>query len=79
MQDLDDEPGFELASIGVLTQEDVADAAMAMGWNNTCALIVWENTWSIPLADAVRAADGQVVAGGYIPAAIVREAELAHA
>jgi hypothetical protein len=79
LQDIDDVPGFELGSIGMLSQEDIADAATAMGWNNTCALVVWENTWSVPLANAIRDADGEVVAGGYIPASVVREAELAHA
>jgi hypothetical protein len=36
--------------------------------------MVWENVWAAPFVDAVRDADGILLAAGRIPAAVVEEA-----
>ena len=77
------EAGEELAgalsALGIerrnlLGQEDFEDFGAALEPNSTCGLMVWENVWAAPFVDAVRAADGVMLAAGRIPAAVVEEA-----
>ena len=77
------EAGEELAgalsALGIerrnlLGQEDFEDFGTALEPNSTCGLMVWENVWAAPFVDAVRAADGIMLAAGRIPAAVVEEA-----
>src|SRR6266576_3733536 len=34
---------------------------------SSAAVLIWENTWAVPFANAVRHSGGQLVAGGRIP------------
>jgi hypothetical protein len=68
LDDLDGEAG------GLLNEEDLELAAAALAPDSSAALIVWEQAWAEGIADAIRAADGEIVAGERIPAAVVDEA-----
>ena len=68
-----------LAALGIegknlLGQDDFEDIGEALEPNSTCGLMVWENVWAAPFVDAVRDADGILLAAGRIPAAVVEEA-----
>lgn len=54
---------------GLLSTEDVLLAAAELPNNCSAALLVWENLWAARFAEAVRAANGQVVAHAPIPRA----------
>jgi hypothetical protein len=58
---------FEGASSGLLTQEDLDEAATALQPGTSAALLVWENRWAAPIAVALRRSGGQLVASGRIP------------
>jgi hypothetical protein len=58
---------FEGAASGLLTDEDLGEAAGALEPGTSAALLVYENTWAAPFATAVRESGGQLVAGGRIP------------
>ena len=57
---------FAGASSGLLTHEDVADAAADLEPGSSAAVIVWENRWVLPLANKLRASGGELVARGRI-------------
>jgi len=57
---------FAGASSGLLTHEDVVDAASALEAGSSAAVIVWENRWVLPLANKLRASGGELVARGRI-------------
>ena len=57
---------FEGASTGLLTQEDLEEAATALAPGTSAAVLVWENRWAAPVAVAVRRSGGQLVASGRI-------------
>lgn len=76
------EAGPELqATLGVLGVqnhnllglEDVEDIGGALDPNSTAALMIWENVWAARFAQALRNADGILVANGRIPAVLVEE------
>ena len=58
---------FEGASSGLISDEDVGEAASALQPGTSAALLVYENTWAGPFAAAVRRSGGQLVASGRIP------------
>jgi hypothetical protein len=58
---------FAGASSGLLSDEDVAEAAQALEPGTSAALLVYENSWAAPFATAVRRSGGQLVASGRIP------------
>jgi Family of unknown function (DUF6325) len=79
LSDAGDELAGALAALGIerrnlLGQEDFEDFGAALEPNSTCGLMVWENVWAAPFVDAVRDADGILLAAGRIPAAVVEEA-----
>ena len=79
LSEADPEQAAALAVLGIdrqnlLGQEDFEDFGAALEPNSTCALMVWENVWAAPFVDAVRDADGIMLAAGRIPAAVVEEA-----
>ena len=49
-------------------------AAQGLAPNSTAALLVWEDSWATELADAVRNAQGRVVAYERIPHQVVETA-----
>jgi hypothetical protein len=55
---------FEGASSGLLTQEDLEEAAQALEPGTSAAVLVWENRWAAPIAVAIRKSGGQLVASG---------------
>ena len=58
---------FEGASSGLLSDDDLTEAAAALEPGTSAALLVFENTWAAPFAAAVRQSGGQLVASGRIP------------
>lgn len=62
------------ARSGLLSDDDLREAANAMRPGTVAALIVYENTWAIPFVAAAREAGGELIAGGRIPAQDVMDA-----
>jgi Family of unknown function (DUF6325) len=58
---------FEGASSGLVSDQDIAEAADALDAGTAAALLVFENRWAAPFASAVRRSGGQLVANGRIP------------
>ena len=58
---------FEGASSGVLGQEDIDEAGTALEPGCSAAILVYENRWAIPFANALRRNGAQLVARGGIP------------
>jgi hypothetical protein len=54
------------ASSGILTDEDAAQAAGALGPDSRGLILVYENLWAVPFAVAARKAGGLLVADGRI-------------
>jgi hypothetical protein len=72
LSDLDPSEAGELRSYEgelamLLSEEDVTAVAAAIEPGSSAALLVWENTWAVPFAVAVRHSGGQLVASGRIP------------
>jgi Family of unknown function (DUF6325) len=51
---------------GILTEDDIAHAAVSLEPNSSAALIIWEDTWAAPFAQAMRNANGVILEGGRI-------------
>jgi hypothetical protein len=62
------------ARSGLLTEDDMREAASALEPGRLAALIVYENTWAVPFVAAAREAGGELVAGARIPAEDVMNA-----
>jgi len=58
---------FEGASSGLISDDDLAEAAKALEPGPAAAVLVYENSWAAPFAAAVRRSGGQLVASGRIP------------
>jgi hypothetical protein len=58
---------FAGARSGLLGDDDITEAALALEPNCSAALLVYENTWAAPLATALRRGGAQLVASGRIP------------
>lgn len=71
LQDLGDEgvdlAVFEGASSGLLGDDDLAEAAIAIEPGCSAGVLVYENAWAGPFAAAMRRGGGQLVAFGRIP------------
>jgi hypothetical protein len=63
---------------GLVSQDDIEHAAEGLDPGSSAALLVWEDTWAAPLADALRASGGVLIEGGRIPHDLI-EAALAEA
>ena len=59
---------FAGASSGLISDEDVGEAAGALEPGTSAALLIFENTWAAPFVAAVRRSGGELVASGRIPA-----------
>jgi uncharacterized membrane protein len=59
---------------GLLSDEDVMALADDLALNSSALFLLWEDTWATELAQAVRGADGEVVAGGRVPRELVEAA-----
>src|SRR3954465_12217261 len=65
---------FQGASTGLLTQEDLEEAANALEPGTSAAVLVWENRWAAPGAVALRRSGGQLGGRGRRAAACGRPA-----
>ena len=59
---------FEGASSGLISDDDLTEAAAALEPGTSAALLIFENAWAGPFVAAVRRSGGQLVASGRIPA-----------
>lgn len=57
---------FDGAGSGLLSQEDLQEAAKALEPGTAAGVLVYENSWAAPLAAALRRSGGQLVADGRI-------------
>jgi len=58
---------FEGAASGLLSEEDLEDAASILQPGNSAGILVYENTWAAPFASALMEEGAQLVASGRIP------------
>ena len=58
---------FEGATSGLISQDDLEEAATALEPGTVAGVLVWENRWAAPVAVALRRSGGQLVASGRIP------------
>lgn len=58
---------------GLLSEADLQTVADELAPGNTAAAILFEHVWATRLAEAVRAADGQLVLAERIPHAVITE------
>lgn len=72
VQDALDKAGVEVG--GLLNEDDLMDVAEGLEPNSSAALLVWENVWARKVAQAMRDADGVLVAFDRIPHEIVQAA-----
>ena len=75
--DVDRLGGFaELAWVrsGLLTDEEIQEAAATMERGTLAVLIVYENTWAVPFVAAAMESGGELIAGARIPAQDVMDA-----
>jgi hypothetical protein len=76
LSDLDPEvrEGIEnlgATSGGLFNEEDLMAAAEELDPNSSAALLVWENVWAKPVAEAIRDAGGEVYDYDRIPHEVV--------
>lgn len=58
---------FEGASSGLLGQDDVEEASVALQPGSSAGILVYENRWAAPFAAALRRGGAELVASGRIP------------
>jgi uncharacterized membrane protein len=59
---------------GFISDADLQEVAAALEPNSSAALLLWEDLWAVPLADALRDADAEVIRAGYVPHEILEAA-----
>jgi uncharacterized protein DUF6325 len=59
---------------GLLSEDDLMDAAANLDPNSSAAMLLWEDVWAAELTEALRDAGGELVAIGRIPHDAVQEA-----
>jgi hypothetical protein len=59
---------------GILGQEDIDYAAASLEPGSTVGLLVWEDIWAAPFAEAVRDSGGVLLEGGRVPHELAQEA-----
>src|SRR5688500_4467648 len=76
-EDMAEVGGFgELAGVrsGLLTDEEMHEAAATMEPGTLAVLLVYENTWAVPFVAAAMDSGGELIAGARIPAQDVMDA-----
>ncbi len=58
---------FAGVSSGLLDESDLKEAATAIEPNSAAAIMVYENRWAAPFAQALREAGANLVSAGFIP------------
>ncbi len=76
INDLEDEEFNAFAGIvevaeGLLSDDDILELVADMPPNHTATLLAFEHVWATQLASAIRDANGQVLAQGFVPREIV--------
>ncbi len=69
--------GFARAGVevtGLFNEDDLMAAGEELEPGSSALLLVWENIWARKIADAVRAADGELLDFGRIPHEVVQGA-----
>ncbi|TFV92978.1 DUF1269 domain-containing protein [Blastococcus sp. CT_GayMR20] len=66
--------GLAWVRSGLLTEDDMRDAAETMLPGTLAVLIVYENTWAVPFVAAARESGGELIASARIPAQDVMDA-----
>jgi len=64
---------FAGARSGLLSDDDLSEAAGIMDGGTTAVVIVYENAWAVPFVAAARAAKAEVIASDRIPADVVMD------
>jgi hypothetical protein len=59
---------------GILTQEDIDYAAAKLEPGSSAGLLVWEDCWAAPFAEALLASGGVLLEGGRVPYELAHEA-----
>ncbi len=76
LSDLDPEvreglENFGATSAGLFNEEDLMAAGEELDPNSSAALLVWENVWAKPVADAIRDAGGELYDYDRVPHEVV--------
>lgn len=58
---------FEGVSSGVLDDSDIVDARTVIAPGSSAGVLLFENRWAAPFAEALREGGGELVAAGYVP------------
>jgi hypothetical protein len=58
---------FEGASSGLIGESDISEAAQAIDPGSSAGVLLFENRWAAPFAQALRRSVAELVAAGYIP------------
>ena len=58
---------YEVELAMLLSEQDAAAIADTVEPGSSAAIMVWEDRWATPFANAVRRSGGQLVSGGRIP------------
>jgi hypothetical protein len=59
---------------GLISPQDIEYAAAALEPNSSAALLIWEDLWAAPFADAVRKSSGVLLEGARIPRELIEPA-----
>jgi hypothetical protein len=58
---------FEGATSGLVSEDDLAEAAPVITPGSSAAILIYENRWATGFVQALRRGGAQLVAAGYIP------------
>jgi hypothetical protein len=58
---------FEGVSSGLIDEDDLGDTGNVLEPGSSAAILIYENRWAAPLANALRRGGAQLVASGHIP------------
>lgn len=75
--EVEDIPGFADIDAdvgGLISPEDIEHAAARLEPNSSAALLIWEDLWAAPFAEAVRSSGGILLEGARIPHEIISAA-----
>jgi hypothetical protein len=72
LQDIDHDGQFDLAvfagaSSGLLSTDDLSDAASVIEPGSAAGILIFENRWATPFVQALRRGKAELVSAGYIP------------
>ena len=59
---------------GLIGQDDIDHAAESLEPNMSAALLIWEDVWAAPFADALRESGGVLIEGSRIPHDLIEAA-----